>query len=170
MTQDSALYRGIAEFLRGRVLVVGVGNSLRGDDRAGPAVVERVGRVLPECCLDCGEAPENYLGVILERGPQRVLFVDAVDFGGQPGEARMCDWSQMRRYGWDTHRFPLRAVAQYLSDEGRMETGLLGIQPARIDFGAAMTAAVKAAVESVGRLITRALRAQGAHCFEAKPV
>ena len=135
---------------------------------AGSAVTDLVAESFPECCLDCGEVPENYLGAITSRAPMRVLFVDAVEFGGEVGEARMCDWSSVGRYGWDTHRFPLRAVAQYLANEGGMEVALLGVQPGRIEFGAEMSAAMQAGVGAVSGLITGALWAASVPCAEAK--
>ncbi len=142
---------------------------MRGDDAAGPEVVRRVGETFPECCLDCGEVPQNYLGLIKQRSPDLLLFVDAVDFGGHPGETRLCDWSSLRLYGWDTHRFPLRALADYLAQDAGVQVRLLGIQPASILLGSQMTQAVAAAVEQASRAITAALREQRAYCTEGKP-
>jgi len=166
----NGLYTTLAPLLRGRVLLAGVGNPLRGDDGAGPEVVRRVGRAFPECCLDCGEVPENYLGLIKERSPDLLLFVDAVDFGGQPGETRICDWSSLRAYGWDTHRFPLRALADYLEQDAGIQVKLLGIQPGNTLFGSRMTEGVEAAVGETSQAITSALREQHASCTEGKPV
>jgi len=168
MSAEERLLRELRGFLRGRTLVVGVGNALRGDDGAGPAVVAGLAAQWPEACLDAGAAPENYLDSILQRKPERVLFVDAVDFGGRPGEARLCDWEEMRRYAWDTHRLPLRVLAEYLKAEGGVETRVLGIQAGKVEFGAPVSAEVAEGVRIVTEAITRALSGGSACCTEAK--
>ena len=71
--------------LRGKTVIVGIGNSLRGDDGFGPALVQRLqGRVRP-VCIDAGVAPENYLGRIVKEQPDTVLLVDAAHLGLEPG-------------------------------------------------------------------------------------
>jgi len=120
--------------LRGRVLIVGVGNVLRGDDGAGPAVVASLaGRVDEEVALlDASEVPENYLGTMTAAQPDSILVVDAVDLGAEPGRAGLLREDQLTTQGGSTHHFPLRLLLQFLREETSAEVRLLGLQPARI--------------------------------------
>lgn len=68
------------------MLVIGCGNRLRGDDAAGPLVVERLqARGLPAGirCLDAGTAGVD--AVLAMRGAEQVVFVDACSFGRELG-------------------------------------------------------------------------------------
>ena len=68
------------------LLVIGCGNRLRGDDAAGPLVVERLQkRGLPAGvrCLDAGTAGVD--AVLAMRGAERVVLVDACSSGSAPG-------------------------------------------------------------------------------------
>ena len=71
-----------------RVAVVGVGQRLRGDDGAGPAVAQRLAPLADAALLvvDAGHAPENCLGPIVRFRPDAILFVDAARGGLAPGE------------------------------------------------------------------------------------
>ncbi len=76
-----------------RVLVLGVGNRLYGDDAFGPRLVERLAASggLPEgvCLIDAGTGAARLLFDLLvaERRPERLYILDAVDLPGRhPGE------------------------------------------------------------------------------------
>lgn len=69
------------------VLVLGLGNPLRGDDGIGPRVIEALEkRGLPDSVetLDAGTGGLDLLRVIEEQ--DRVVIVDAADVGKQPGQ------------------------------------------------------------------------------------
>ena len=73
------------------ILIFGCGNILFGDDGFGPAVVRELQEsyVLPEdvLALDVGTSVREILFDILlsERRPERLIIVDAVDRGREPG-------------------------------------------------------------------------------------
>ena len=69
------------------VLVLGLGNPLRGDDGIGSRVVEElIRRGLPEgvTALDGGTGGLDLLQVL--EGWERVVVVDAADVGREPGQ------------------------------------------------------------------------------------
>ncbi len=69
-----------------RTLIIGCGNSLRGDDAAGPVLVRRLSaRGLPEGvrCADGGTAGMDV--AFQMRGVPEVILVDACSSGGDPG-------------------------------------------------------------------------------------
>ena len=80
-TEDTLWPAQLAEALHGRVAVLCVGNSLRGDDGAGPALARRLHVGDPWRVFDAGVAPENWIGPICKFRPDVVMVIDAIDFG-----------------------------------------------------------------------------------------
>lgn len=154
-----------------KVVVLGVGNILRGDDGVGPMVVEKLrdwgakGERRPSAsgpwslvAVNAGEAPEAHLGEIREAKPDIVVIVDAVDFGGRPGEVALLRLdgegsSNLGVAGLSTHRIPLPLLARYIKEETGAEVVLVGIQPKRIGFGEGMSEEVERAAEAVARML-----------------
>ena len=69
-----------------RILVVGIGNVLRGDDGFGPAVIEALRGRIPEN-VRLTEMGIGGVGLVHElmEGYDALIVVDAVDRGGAPG-------------------------------------------------------------------------------------
>lgn len=142
---------GIVRLLKGkRFGVIGVGNVLKGDDGAGPSVVaslQRRGVRFP--LVDASEVPENYGGWVEKRGLEKVVFIDAVDFGGSPGEVRIVPLEDLMISASSTHRLSLHYMITYLKDGWEGEAILIGIQPASLKLGEGLSGEVAAAVEGV---------------------
>ena len=66
-----------------------VGNSMMGDDGAGPLLAEMCAAnpAGQWVVIDGGSAPENDIVAIRELRPERLLIVDATDMGLNPGAA-----------------------------------------------------------------------------------
>lgn len=128
-----------------------VGNSMMGDDGAGPLLAELCAADPPGRwqVIDGGSAPENDVVAIRELRPERLLIVDATDMGLMPGEARVIDPDDIAElFLMTTHNMPLN----YLIDQLKEDVGeviFLGIQPDIVGFYYPMTAAVKTAVEDI---------------------
>nr|WP_269846410.1 hydrogenase maturation peptidase HycI [Shimwellia pseudoproteus] len=128
-----------------------VGNSMMGDDGAGPLLAEMC-QANPQgewVVIDGGSAPENDIVAIRELKPQRLLVVDATDMGLNPGEIRIIDPDDIAEmFMMTTHNMPLN----YLIDQLKEDVGtviFVGIQPDIVGFYYPMTAPIKQAVETV---------------------
>ena len=78
-------------FPRQRIIFVGLGNPLRGDDSAGLELLDlvRLSGFFPGAgFLAAGTNPENFLEQIASAEPDLVVFMDACNFGGRTGEIR----------------------------------------------------------------------------------
>ena len=124
--------------LSGHVVFVGVGDRNRGDDGVGPAVAGLLADAGAGNVIDAGSSPELETWRIRETAPESVLFVDAADFGGSPGDVALLEASELRSSGFDTHRAPLRLTMQYLEAELGCKCYLLAIQPGDVRPGSAM--------------------------------
>ncbi len=146
----------LGEILTPPILVVGVGNRLRGDDGAGPALVDELSRRGIQA-LDCGVAPENYLEKIVLARPQTVLFVDAADVGGAAGDMRLADAKEISGHTLSTHAASLGLACEYLNARIAVRIFLLGIQPLRLELDTGLSPAVETAVKSLAEMIVEVL-------------
>ncbi len=76
-----------------------VGNSMMGDDGAGPLLAEMcAAKPAGEWrVIDGGSAPENDVAAIRDLRPARLLLVDATDMGLNPGEIRVVNPDDIAR-------------------------------------------------------------------------
>lgn len=133
-----------------RVVLIGVGSDLRGDDAAGVFVVRRLAErgTAPAGVLfvDGGTAPESFSGPIKRFQPNLVVEIDAAHLGKAPGTVAEVDWRDADGLSASSHTLPPSVLAKYLTAETGCTMVLIGIQPAALEFGAALSPAVQAAV------------------------
>ncbi|MDO8734278.1 MAG: hydrogenase maturation protease, partial [Elusimicrobiota bacterium] len=80
------------------ILIVGIGNTLAGDDGAGCEAIKNLqlkiknGVILNSFqnlnLLDCGTAPENHTKKIKDFKPETIVFIDAVEMKEPPGTVK----------------------------------------------------------------------------------
>lgn len=149
--------------LQGKVVLLGVGNPMWGDDGAGPAVIRCLEGKVPALLVDGGEAPESYWGTIAAYRPEAVLVVDAVDWGGEPGSAAILEEVEEKGPALSTHRISLNLLLCLLRVETGADAFVLGIQPKVLAFQEGMSAEVQKTVELLGDLFMDIL-VGGARC------
>jgi hydrogenase maturation protease len=119
--------------------IIGIGNPLMGDDGAGLAVLARLARMpLPEgiALLDGGTAGVGLLHILA--GLDAAVLVDAMDFGGVPGEIRTFAPSEVRslslRPRLSLHEADVLQVIALAARLGQCPSmiALCAIQPERI--------------------------------------
>lgn len=133
-------------------IIVGVGNRFRGDDAIGCVVIDQLVDFDKAFTIDAGVSPENYVDIIVRSGPERVLFVDACDFGGRPAEARFFNEADMGRMAYgllSTHTIPLHLTATLVARETKATVELLGVQPVSIAFGQPVSKELSDAIPAI---------------------
>jgi len=129
--------------VKGKVVFVGVGNELRGDDGVGVYIAKKLKR---RKTVNTGVAPENFIGKIKKMKPERIVIFDALEFGGKPGEVRVVDARKTEGLKISTHSLPLSFFCKLF--EG-VEVYLIGIQPKSREFGSFMSEEVVRAAEKL---------------------
>ena len=123
-----------------RTLVIGVGNTLRGDDGVGVRVAQELaGGGLPEgvTVVDGGTGGLDLLFEVEEA--ERVILIDAAEMGGEPGEARVFSGEQVAdapgvRFS-STHGFGVAEVLALARSLGLApEVVVVGIQPVEVTY------------------------------------
>jgi len=144
-----------------RIVILGMGNELDGDDAAGIQVARRLQMALAGCehmlVIDGGNAPESYTGKIRQFAADFVLLVDGADMGETPGTVAWLDWEETDGLSGSTHTLPLHVLSNYLVMEFGCQVALLGIQIQQLNMtlGDPLSPRVAAAVEDVVSVIYR---------------
>ena len=147
------------DILKGKTVIVGIGNILRLDDAFGPALIEKLEGKVPAVCIDAGSAPENYVGVIGREKPDTVLIVDAVYLGLKPGQYRILAADELSRAGLTTHDISPSMFIEYLKERTEADIYILGVQPVRVALGEGLSHKMKEALEEISKLIMETLNA-----------
>jgi len=126
-----------------RIVIAGIGNSLRGDDSIGIKIVQQLQNKLPNSVylIECETIPENYLHEIEEFKPSHVLLIDAAILNLSPGATQLVFPEQLNNFStFSTHALPLQLFNIYLKQFTTAKTALLLIQPKNVALGETITA------------------------------
>ncbi len=121
-------------------VILGVGNPQRGDDYVGSYIVSKL---KTQNKIDCGPVPENFTGKIRALNPEIIIIVDAIDFGGEPGERMFTEAEKAEGAALSTHSLPLSLFCKLFPES---EVYLLGIQPGNFE---SMSEKIKVAGEKL---------------------
>lgn len=130
-------------------LVLAVGNSMMGDDGAGPMLAGLLNADPVEgwLAVDGGSSPENVAHQVAALEPKRVFVVDAAEMNLAPGEVRFVDDGCIADlFIMTTHSLPLSFLIERLREQIE-EVCFLGIQPDVVAFYCPMTTVVQQSVE-----------------------
>jgi len=141
-----------------RILLLGVGNRLRGDDAVGSLLVERLQGKVDIPMIDAGDVPENYLGPIEASGAELVLVVDAVEMGADVGDTAIFDIEQVQNISVSTHTANLGLLFKVIPPERKPQVIMLGIQPGNMELGQGLSVAVNKTVESLTKMLIVSLK------------
>jgi hydrogenase 3 maturation protease len=150
----------LIRMLDGRVVIACIGNELRGDDGVGPFIAGLLTSTDRVSVVDCGETPENYLGVIAGYKPEHVVIIDAAYFGGAPGEIRVVKKSEITGGGASTHDAILTLFAEYIEAQTGAETFFVAIQPERSQVGDVLSPVVEAVARGLAAAINELTEAK----------
>jgi hydrogenase 3 maturation protease len=127
------LSSSLESFLKGasRVVVIGMGNELRGDDAVGLEVV-RLLKSHQNQRLTVYEGhmtPEAFIAPACSLRPSHLLIIDAAELKQQPGTWRLLSRDEIQTGLFTTHYLPATAVADELSRRCGTKVAFLGVQP-----------------------------------------
>lgn len=145
--------------LKGKVVIVGIGNPLRGDDGFGPALVNELQGKTKALCLDVGQAPENYTGKIIKENPDTIILVDALHMKKHPGSVEIILKDEITKSGMSTHDISPHMFIEYLEKNTHAAIYLLGVEPKTMEFGAEISDEVKS---TIGQLCAKFIEVENA--------
>ena len=143
-----------------RVLILGLGNPLMGDEGIGVRVVEELkGLALPDgvTVVEGGTAGLGLIGLM--EGYQRVIIVDAADMGHPPGRVVRFTPSEAQ---FKTAEAPLSlhqiGLGEVLALADALEVipaewVIVGVQPSRVEGRAGLSPEVEGAIPQIIKII-----------------
>ena len=147
MDAKKQLFEQLKKLCDSTTLIVGIGNTLKGDDGAGPLVCEQLsGKVCAEL-IDAGTVPENYIQTIIKKAPQNMLIIDAIDFGAPAGTINIFKPEQLNSSAFSTHTLSPRLFADMVCQEIKVDVYFVGIQPAQMQLGQPQSEQVDEAIQ-----------------------
>jgi hydrogenase maturation protease len=147
-----------------RVLVIGVGNELRGDDAAGIAVARRVREAAD---LDVRELQGEPTGLLdAWQGRDAVVLVDTMRSGAEPGAIRRIDASHTRLPSdlggsTSTHALGLGETLELARTIARLPRRVIvyAIEGQRFEAGAPLSDAVRSGIDELAARVLSEARA-----------
>ena len=143
----------LKEKLKGsqKVVVLGIGSELRGDDSAGILVAKKLEKenLSGIIVLIGGTAPENLTGELKRLQPSHLIIVDAADMKEAPGTIRLVDPEEVGGFSFSTHSLPIKVLINYLQEHFHFQVLLIGIQPKNINFGNPLSPEIENAAQAV---------------------
>ena len=156
--QKKELQYRLKEILEGKIAIIGIGNTLRGDDGFGPEVIIRLKRDIVSMgkqaerflLLDVGEVPENFFKPISDFKPERILTIDAVYMNKKPGEISIVSINDLAEQGISTHGISLKLSLSHLADRLGINVYLLAVQPENMGIGQPISHPV---MNAIGKIV-----------------
>ncbi|MCX5693094.1 MAG: hydrogenase 3 maturation endopeptidase HyCI [Candidatus Omnitrophica bacterium] len=145
----------LKDVLKGKVVILCIGNIERGDDGLGPYLAGMIKGRVPYEVIDAGAAPENWTGVITRLKPDTIVMVDAIYFEGEPGEIRIFSGEDLRSGKISTHDVSPKLLIEYLKESTKADIYVLGIKPEANRFGEGLSKSVRNSLEELERCLLK---------------
>jgi len=147
-------YEQLNELRGTKTVIVGIGNTLKGDDGAGPLVCEKLQKAKVSAdVIDAGTVPENYIQPIIKKAPQNLLVIDAIDFSASAGTMNIFRPQQLNSLIISTHTLSPRLFVDMVTQAIDVNVYFIGIQPAQTKLAEAVSEQVNNAVERLVRIL-----------------
>ena len=160
---DMNIKSELKNILKGRVTIVGVGNIMRGDDGFGPFLSECIKGKISANVIDAGLAPENHIKAIRESKPDTILIIDAADFGGDIGDVKLLEKSDIPLYGLSTHNTSLALFLSFLESDTKAKVYMLAIQPVRNEINTPLSDIIEKRCSEVESILEELLPKDDSH-------
>lgn len=134
----------------GKVVIITLGNELRGDDGAGILFGNLIkGKTPFELDVFNGlSSPENITRPVADSKPDTIIIVDAMDFGGHPGEINIALSDELSADTISTHG-TLGLLIEYLKIQTGAGIYILGFQSQSLTLGTGISPEISESVHSV---------------------
>ena len=143
-----------------RIVIAGIGNSLRKDDFVGVEIVRSLQNKVSRFVylIECETVPESFIEPITEFKPTHILIIDAAMLNLSPGSSKIIEHSEIvGQTAISTHALPLRIFCEYLAETTGAKITLLVIQPKDTSFGEGLTSKLKETATNLTNLLSKVL-------------
>jgi coenzyme F420 hydrogenase subunit delta len=169
----------VPEYARKRVLILGVGNVLFGDDGFGPAAADYLQKncTIPDdtYVMDAGiSAGDLLFNVALSpKKPQKIIILDAVNMKKKPGTLfplSIDELPENKLTDFSMHLFPATALLETLRNQMGIDVTILACQAKRVpnEVSPGLSDIVKKALPKAAELALKLAGSTGKHSSKRK--
>ena len=148
----------LVEFLKAykKLVIMGIGNDIRGDDGIGPYIVENIKHLESSnvSILNATTVPENFTGKIRKIDPTHIIIVDAVIMNEGPGKIKLVKKEEVAGVSISTHSMSLSYLVNYLELEKPYNILFIGIEPESMELGQGLSPLVKSSSDEIINIFT----------------
>ncbi len=131
------------DYLNKKLLILGCGNILFGDDGFGPSVISKIKRFKNEKykildndkigIIDAGTAASHFVLSLIDENTtiEKIIIIDAIDYNLSPGSLKMLsieDLPNIPKYYIDAHDMPLSSMLIDINNKYNIEILIVGCQ------------------------------------------
>ncbi len=146
--------------LKGKIVIAGIGNPLRGDDAVGSFIAKSLRDKIDAMVIDCEDSPERYLGKIIKYDPCTVLLIDAIDMNLEAGSVIFLEGKDLEVRKIYSHNPSLKLHVHFVSKNINARIYILGIQPESTKLGSPLSKKVLETAEILINLLKLHLNAK----------
>lgn len=143
-----------------RIIIVGIGNPIRGDDFVGLKITQDLRGKIPKSVylIECETVPESYTQIIVDFDPTHIMLIDAAVMGKKSGESVLIEPESLPVFSAiSTHALLLRIFCDFLSKNTRAKIALLLIEPDQTSFGENLSPSVEDSAKRIVNLFLKIL-------------
>ena len=155
MDTEEQLFDQLNSLCNSKILILTIGNILKGDDAVGPLLYEQLKGKISTEIIDAGTVPENYIQTIIKKTPEILLVIDAIDFAAPVGTIHMFKPCQLSSLIISTHSLSPRIFVDMITNEIDIQVYFLGIQPLQTQMGNPLSTAVDKAAKQLISILTK---------------
>jgi len=148
-------YKQLNKLRGSAIVIVGIGNTLKGDDGAGPLVCQQLEGKTCAGLIDAATVPENYIQPIIKKAPQNLLVIDAIDFGAPTGRIKIFRPEELNSIVISTHALSPRLFVDMIVEAIKVNVYFVGIQPGQIQLGQLVCPQVSETTQWLVRTLTQ---------------
>ncbi len=137
------------------LVIIGMGNELRGDDAVGIEVA-RILKKISKKNLHVFEGytmPEAFISPACREKPTHVLIIDAAELKEKPGRWRILQREELNEGLFTTHSIPATEMANQLEQKSNAKVAFIGIQPKSRDVGISLSKECSKAAQEIAKSI-----------------
>ena len=138
-------------------ILIGLGNVDRADDGLGLILVSKIKTCFPKQAFIETECTVE--GIVMDKlendDVSTFIFVDAVDFGGEPGDIQIFNIHDAQRFmpTFSTHKVPISLLMGLINQKGK-SSYLLGVQPLNLEFFGEVSPLIGESMQIVEKSLT----------------
>ena len=146
------LKEDLKKIIKGKTVILGIGNPLRGDDAAGAELADRLKNNFD--CINGEEVPENYTQDIISKKPDTLIIIDVINIMGKPGDIILLKPEQLRDECFNSHHVPIKVLVSYLKNFIKDNIYIIGIQPKLMQYGSEISKEVSESIDILEKIFS----------------